>query len=51
MTEHEEQIQFWRDKAVEYAISHSKGEPAYFRDALYSAYLQAVQDALRIRLI
>lgn len=47
----EEQILFWRDKAAEYATSHSKGEPVYFRDALYCAYLQAVQDALGIRML
>lgn len=47
----EEQIQFWRDKATEYATSHSKGEPTYFRDALYVTYLQAIQDALGIRML
>lgn len=49
MTQEEKQL--WMDKAREYAEEHSKGEFTWVRDALYVAYLTAIQDYSKVRLL
>ena len=51
-----EEIQAWRDKAVEYANNYFKEAPDLFkanwmRDALFVAYLKGAEEALGKRLI
>ena len=51
----EEQL-YWMDKAKEYSknassLSSTPWKEQWMRDALYTAYLHGVEDALHIRII
>ena len=39
------------EKAAKYADENAKGEYTLVRDALYVAYISAIQDVLKVRLI
>jgi len=47
----EELIQYWRDKASDYANDNAQDEFTWVRDALFVAYLTGVQDSIKIRLL
>lgn len=49
--QNEDLIQSWKDKAVLFANEHAKGKDIWVRDALYIAYISAIQDTLKIRII